>query len=99
MRRSAVLLTVLVVAGCGSSSAHSCTNDTCKVTFDGTGDQELDALSRTVAFEGVDGGKARVRFGAADLELAQGDAAVADGYRVAATKVDGDSITLRIEPR
>jgi len=90
------------VAACGSSSAYSCTNRTCKVTFHGTGKQDLSSAlgpGGTVEFVSVDGETATVRIAGKQATLAKGAERRVGAFAVTATKVDGRDVALRVVGR
>ncbi len=102
IRLALAALTASSLAACGSSSAYSCTNRTCKVTFQGTGDQDLSSAlgpGGTVEFVDADGETVTVRIAGKQATLVKGARRRVGAFAVTATKVDGKDVALRVVGR
>ena len=95
-------LAASTLAACGSSAAYGCTNQTCRATFQGTGEQDLsNALGPggTVEFVDVEDETVTARVAGKEAMLAKGRRQRVGRFDVTLTEVDGEDITLRIVGR
>jgi len=82
------------LAGCSfSSNSVSCSGGTCSVTLSGDG-ADADLLGTSIAFGGVQDGRATLRVGDAEVSCAQGESVSAGPLSLECTKVTDDSVEL-----
>jgi hypothetical protein len=107
MSRLLALLAVLVLAafaGCGDDDAEGeggfgCTGSACKVSFHGTGEQDLSSRlgeGATVELEAIAEDTVIVRVAGREAQLERDKPRSVGGYDVTLSRVDGDDVDLRV---
>jgi hypothetical protein len=82
------------LAGCsGSESATACSGTSCTVTLVGDG-ASVRVLGSTLAFGGVQDGRATLRAGDASVSCAQGESVSAGPFSLTCTEVTDTSVKL-----
>jgi len=82
------------LTGCNVSSDNvSCSGTTCTVTLKGDG-ASADLLGTTLAFGGVENGRATLRAGDTEVSCAQGQSVSAGPLSLKCSEVTDDSVTL-----
>jgi hypothetical protein len=97
-RLAAALLTggllLAPLAGCGfSSDSVSCSGSSCSVTLSGDG-ASADILGSTLAFGGIQDGRATLSVGDHSVSCAQGESVDAGPLSLECTEVTDDSVKL-----
>ena len=87
-------LTLLPLTACSFSSDNlSCSGSECSLTLSGSGTQ-VDVLGTSVAFGGVQDGRASLSVGNASVSCAQGETVNAGPLTLTCTTVASDSVEL-----
>ena len=87
-------LTLLPLTACSFSSDNlSCSGSECSVTLSGDGAQ-VDVLGTSLAFGGVQDGRATLTVGNASVSCAQGETVTAGPLQLECSSVTGDSVEL-----
>ncbi len=87
-------LTLLPLTGCSfSTDTLSCSGSQCSVTLSGTS-AEAQILGTSLAFDGVQDGRASLRVGNASVSCAQGETVSAGGVTLTCATVQSDSVEL-----
>src|SRR3954467_8739400 len=82
------------LAACNvTSDTVSCSGTSCSVTLSGDG-AKADVLNTTLAFGGVDDGRATLRVGDTEVSCAQGESVDAGPLSLECTEVTDDSVKL-----
>jgi hypothetical protein len=82
------------LAACNvTSHSLSCSGTSCSVTLSGDG-AKADVLNTTVAFGGVEDGRATLRVGGKEVSCAQGESVDAGPLTLACTEVTDTSVKL-----
>jgi hypothetical protein len=82
------------LASCNATSDNvSCSGTRCTVTLKGGG-ASADLLNTTLAFSGVENGRATVRVGDKEVSCGQGESTSAGPLTLECTEVTEDSVTL-----
>src|SRR5690349_10530234 len=82
------------LAACNvTSDSVSCSGTSCSVTLSGDG-AKADLLNATLAFGGVDNGRATLRVGDHEVSCAQGESVDAGPLTLECTEVTEDSVKL-----
>jgi hypothetical protein len=82
------------LAACNvTSNSVSCSGTSCSVTLSGDG-AKADLLNTTVAFGGVDNGRATLRVGDQEVSCAQGESVQAGPLNLECTEVTENSVKL-----
>jgi hypothetical protein len=76
-----------------TSDAVSCSGTSCSVTLSGDG-AKADVLNTTLAFGGVEDGRATLRVGDTEVSCAQGEKVEAGPLALECTEVTDDSVKL-----
>jgi len=96
-RAAAVLaggLALLPLAGCSfSSDTLSCSSSSCTVTLSDQG-AEVEILGTSLAFGGVQDGRASLRVGNVSVSCAQGETVTAGPLSLECTRVEAGSVDL-----
>ncbi|MFW3171749.1 hypothetical protein [Geodermatophilus sp. CPCC 206100] len=91
---AAALAGGLALAGCSfSSNNFSCSGSSCSVTLNGEG-SEVEILGTSLAFGGVQDGRASLSVGGASISCAQGETVSAGSLTLECTTVEADSVEL-----
>ncbi|MBY3554059.1 hypothetical protein [Modestobacter lapidis] len=91
---TAAALLVLPLAACSFSSDNvSCANNECTVTLTGSG-AEAEILGTSLAFGGVQDGRATLSVGNASVSCAEGESVSAGPLSLTCTTVTDDSVAL-----
>jgi hypothetical protein len=91
---AAALAGGLALAGCSVTSDNfSCSGTSCSVTLDGEG-AEVEILGTSLAFGGVQDGRASLSVGNASISCAQGETVSAGSLTLECTTVAQDSVEL-----
>ena len=87
-------LTLLPLTACSFSSDNlSCSGSECSLTLSGSGTQ-VDVLGTSVAFGGVQDGRASLSVGNASVSCAQGETVSAGPLTLTCTTVQADSVEV-----
>ena len=87
-------LALLPLTACSFSSDNlSCSGSECSVTLSGDGAQ-VDVLGTSLAFGGVQDGRATLTVGNASVSCAQGETVTAGPLTLTCTTVEADSVEL-----
>jgi hypothetical protein len=87
-------LTLLPLTACSFSSDNlSCSGSECSVTLSGDGAQ-VDVLGTSLAFGGVQDGRATLTVGNASVSCAQGETVTAGPLTLTCSTVEADSVEL-----
>jgi len=82
------------LAACNvTSESLSCAGTSCSITLSGNG-AKADVFNTTVAFGGVDDGRATLRVGDTEVSCAQGEKVEAGPLALECTEVTEDSVKL-----
>ena len=93
-RLAAAALAGLALSACSfTSNNFSCSTSSCTVTLSGEG-AEADILGTTLAFGGVQDGRATLSVGDASVSCAQGESVTAGPLALECTTVTDDSVEL-----
>ena len=91
---TAAALLALPLTGCSVTSQNvSCQSDQCTVTLSGEG-AEAEILGTSLAFGGVQDGRASLSVGSASVSCAQGESVAAGPLSLTCTTVTADSVDL-----
>ena len=91
---AATALLVLPLAACSFSSQNvSCSGSQCTATLSGSG-AEAEILGTSLAFGGVQDGRATLSVGSASVSCAQGESVNAGPLSLTCTTVTEDSVEL-----
>lgn len=80
-------------AGGGTGADVDCTGNSCSVTLSGDG-ASADLLGTSIAFGGVENGRATLRVGDTEVSCAQGESVSAGPLSLECTEVTDDSVKL-----
>lgn len=87
-------LLLVPLAGCSfTSHSVSCSGTSCSVTLKGDG-ASADLLNTSIAFGGVENGRATLRVGDKEVSCGQGESVSAGPLRVECTEVTEDAVTV-----
>src|SRR3712207_288123 len=93
-RLAAAALAGLAVSACSfTSNNFSCSGSSCSVTLSGEG-SEVEILGTSLAFGGVQDGRASLSVGNASVSCAQGETVTAGPLTLECTTVEADSVEL-----
>ncbi|MGK5111136.1 MULTISPECIES: hypothetical protein [unclassified Geodermatophilus] len=91
---AAALAGGLALTACSvTSNNFSCSGSSCSVTLDGDG-SEVEILGTSLAFGGVQDGRASLRVGDASVSCAQGETVSAGPLTLECTTVGTDSVEV-----